>query len=212
VIGFLEMTEEVDPTFPTDMVFVEDYGPKLDIATYEPTEMKLAWRFVQPDDIVLELGARVGVVSCTICRRLNNPKHLVAVEPDQRAIYPLQKNKMKNNCDFQVYPGFVSKQPLSLKDHHIWTHSYYDPESVMDRCTLEELQKSTGCTFNVLVADCEGFLETFFDENPWFYDQLRMIIYERDAPQRCNYVKIEEQLRTKGFQNIVDGFNCVWMK
>lgn len=210
------MTEQLDPAFPPDFprdfIFVEDYGKKLNINEYEPTEMQLTWRFIQPDDIVLELGARVGAVSCTICRKLNNPKNLVSVEPDPRAIYSLQKNKMKNNCQFQIYPGFVSKQPLSLQQDHVWTNSYYDPTSTMDRCTLEQLQESTGCKFNVLVADCEGFLETFFDENPWFYDQLRMIIFERDAPQRCNYEKIESTLKQKGFQCLVHGFNSVWVR
>jgi FkbM family methyltransferase len=210
------MAQKLDPAFPPDFpkdfIFYEDFGGKLDINTYEPTEMKLSWQFIEPNDVVLELGARVGVVSCTICRKLNNPRNLVAVEPDQRAIYPLQKNKMKNNCDFQVYPGFVSRQPLSLREHHIWTNSFYDPTSTMDRCTLEELQASTGCKFNVLVADCEGFLETFFDENPTFVDQLRLIIFERDAPQRCNYEKIETALKEKGFQCIVYGFNSVWLR
>ncbi len=206
------MSNEPIPPFPEDMHFVEDYGPKLDLATYEPHEMKLAWEYVRPDDVVLELGARVGVVSCTIARRLKNQRNLVAVEPDQRAIYPLQKNRKANNCDFQIYPGFVSKLPLSLKDHHIWTHSFYDPESIMDRCTLEQLQENTDCTFNVLIADCEGFLESFYDENPWFFKQLRMVIFERDRPDACNYDKFEAGLTANGLRCVVKGFNSVWLK
>ena len=197
---------------PQDFYFVEDNGKKVDISTYEPSEMKLVWTYIKPDDVVLELGARVGVVSCTIARRLTNQRNLVSVEPDHRAIFSLQKNKMKNNCDFQIYPGFVSKKPLSLRDNHIWTNSFHDPESTMDRCTLEELQANTGCKFNVLIADCEGFLESFYDENPWFFSQLRMIIYERDAPQRCDYKKIETALESLGFKEVEKGFDCVWTK
>lgn len=200
------------PPLPTDFEFVEDSGLKLDIATYEPTEMNLVWTHIKPEDVVLELGCRVGVVSCTIARRLNNQRNLVSVEPDNRAIYALQKNKMKNKCEFQIYPGFVSKKPLSLRDNHIWTNSFHDPTSTMERCSLEELQQNTGCKFNVLVADCEGFLEQFYDENTWFFSQLRLIIYERDAPQRCDYKKIESALESLGFQQIQKGFDCVWVK
>jgi len=66
--------------------------------------------------------------------------------------------------------------------------------------------------FNVLVADCEGFLEQFFDENPEFYDNLRLIIFEEDFPEKCNYNKIKENLRTKGFINILNGFQNVLKK
>lgn len=206
------MSNEDVPPFPEGMQFVEDYGPKINPEEYEPHEMKLAWKYVRPDDVVLELGARVGVVSCTIAKRLANHRNLVAVEPDQRAIYPLQKNMKRNNCNFQIYPGFISRQPLSLKDHHIWTHSFYDPTSIMDRCTLEELQETTDCKFNVLIADCEGFLGTFYQENTWFFPQLRMIIFERDAPDRCDYDTFEASLRAIGFRCVEKGFNSVWMK
>ena len=57
--------------------------------------------------------------------------------------------------------------------------------------------------FNVLVADCEGFLEMFFDENPDFYDNLRLIIFEADYPEKCNYNKIRNTLSDKKFNEIV---------
>lgn len=101
---------------------------------------------------------------------------------------------------------------IGLKEGHIWTNSFYDATSTRDRCTLEELQTSTGCKFNVLVADCEGFLESFYDENPWFFDQIRLIIFERDAPQRCNYNKLEAAFAYHGFKCVEGGFNSVYIK
>ena len=63
--------------------------------------------------------------------------------------------------------------------------------------------------FNVLVADCEGFLETFFDENPELYEELNLIIYERDNDGskggrriKCNYNKIENNLKNYNFNQI----------
>ena len=66
--------------------------------------------------------------------------------------------------------------------------------------------------FNVLVADCEGFLEIFFDENPELYDKLDIIIFEADYPDKCNYDKIKMNLKNRKFINILNGFQNVWVK
>ena len=64
----------------------------------------------------------------------------------------------------------------------------------------------------MLVADCEGFLEVFFDENPSFYDNLRLIIFEADYPDKCNYDKIKHKLMEKNFYKILEGHQNVWIK
>jgi hypothetical protein len=38
--------------------------------------------------------------------------------------------------------------------------------------TLDEIQIKYDIRFNCLVADCEGFLEQFFNDNPDFLNQL----------------------------------------
>jgi hypothetical protein len=64
----------------------------------------------------------------------------------------------------------------------------------------------------VLVADCEGFLETFLDENPTIYDDIRLIIFEADYPDKSNYDSIYRNLKSKGFTQVVYGFQNVWSK
>ena len=66
--------------------------------------------------------------------------------------------------------------------------------------------------FNVLVADCEGFLETFFEENPEFYDNLRLVIFEADYPDKCDYNKIRYALKVRGFIQTLNGHQNVWIK
>ena len=66
--------------------------------------------------------------------------------------------------------------------------------------------------FNTLVADCEGFLEQFMDENPKLYQQLSLIMFEKDYPNKCNYAKIENTLKTNGFTCLVGRFHSVWKK
>ena len=47
------------------------------------------------------------------------------------------------------------------------TTSIPDENSKINHYTLDEIKKKYKIkTFNVLVADCEGFLEQFIDENP----------------------------------------------
>ena len=64
----------------------------------------------------------------------------------------------------------------------------------------------------MLVADCEGFLETFFDENPGFYSNLRMCIFEADYPEKCNYEKIRSKLTENGLREILIGHQNVYMR
>ena len=89
--------------------------------------------------------------------------------------------------------------------------TFVDQEDSNIPCyTLDEIEKTYNLNFNVLVADCEGFLERFFNENPDFYDKLCLVIFEADYPEKCNYTKIRDTLREKGFQEIVWGHQNVW--
>ena len=66
---------------------------------------------------------------------------------------------------------------------------------------------------NVLFADCEGCLESFFDEYEWFLKQLRLVIYEKDQLHICNYEKIEKLLEKHGFYLVESkDNNFIWEK
>jgi hypothetical protein len=67
-----------------------------------------------------------------------------------------------------------------------------------------------GIRFNTLVADCEGCLEKFFDENLDFVASLRLIMFEKDQGHMCDYAKIEASLEAMGFDPIEPGFHSVW--
>ena len=84
--------------------------------------------------------------------------------------------------------------------------------STLPTFTMEDINKKYKLKFNVLVADCEGFLEMFFDENPTFYDNLRLIIFEADYPDKCDYKKIQNALKERGFKEKISGFQNVWIK
>jgi FkbM family methyltransferase len=193
----------------------DENGQLVDTANLEVVEQKIAELFIEPDDRVLELGARYGSVSCIINSKLADRSKHVAVEPDQRVWDALEKNKLYNHCEFHIHKGFISKRSMSLTnldDHFGGYGSTFtdDVASQIPRISLEDLIYQCGFNFNVLVADCEGFLERFIDENPAFLPDLRLIVFEEDYPEKCNYHKIKQLLEDLGFICILEGFQNIW--
>lgn len=192
------------------MQIVNELAAPVDIQALENEEQALAQKVIAPDDVVLELGARYGSVSCVINRNLRNKLNQVVVEPDARTWGALEHNKRINGCGFHIVQGFISNQPQTLTNlaHH---HNGYGATSIdsttstVPHYSLQQVEAHFQLRFNVLVADCEGFLERFLDENPQLYDQLRLIMFEADYPDKCDYNKIRAALRQHGFQESVRG-------
>lgn len=193
----------------------DQHGNQVDIVNLEKQEQDLAKQYIQENDVVFELGARYGSVSCIINSKLNCKTNQVVVEPDNRVWNALERNKIANKCEFHVVKGFVCSKKMSLTNVDYYYGGYGatsvpDEQSKIPSYSLDEI--SQGLKFNVLVADCEGFLETFFDENPTFIDNLRLVIFEADYPDKCNYPKIVNMLLQKNFKNLLNGHQNVWIK
>ena len=199
------------------MDIIDLHGNKVNIKKLEKQEQELAKQYVLEDDVVLELGARYGSVSCTINSKLNNKKNQVVVEPDDRVWDALERNKKTNLCEFNIVKGFISNKKLDLTNLDDYYGGYgstfiENNDTKLPSYTLDEIKNIYKLNFNVLIADCEGFLEVFFDENPDFYDGLRLIIFEADYPQKCNYDKIKKTLSEKNFKKILEGHQNVWIR
>ncbi len=198
------------------MNICNENGDPVNINFFEKDEQNLVNKYIKETDIVLELGARYGSVSCIINKRINYSENQVVVEPDTRVWEALERNKIANNCNFHIVKGFISRKKYSLTNtdncHGYGTTAINDDMSSIPSFTLEDIQQMYGLKFNTLVADCEGFLETFFDENPTFYDQIYKIIFEADYGEKCNYNKIRNTLKLKGFKQIIGGFQNFWVK
>jgi len=197
------------------MNILDLHGNKVDIERIEKPEQDLAKHFILENDVVLELGARYGSVSCIINSKLNNKNNQVVVEPDDRVWDALEKNRVNNNCEFNIVNGFISNKKLDLTNLDGgcgYGATFIESEDTkIPSYSLDEITKKYNLNFTVLVADCEGFLEVFFDENPNFYDNLRMIIFEADYDEKCNYRKIRDKLTEKKFNQIIGGFQNVWI-
>jgi hypothetical protein len=163
---------------------------------------------VPKDGIVLELGARYGSVSGIINKIVNNPEKHVAVEPDEDVIPALTKNKGIYGSKFLIFNGIVTgtKKDYYLKigiDSGYGNYTTDIPNGnirKVKKMDIKELEEKIGRKFDILVADCEGYLEKFFDE----YDpsQFKLIIMEDDNKIICNYDKIYKLFQLKGFIRI----------
>lgn len=188
--------------------YFDENGNLVEHLKYETIEQKQAWTYVPEDGIVLELGARYGTVSCLINHKIKLSGRQVSVEPDPKVLPALIKNKESHGCNFIIYDGIISKIDMTLQqDNYNGYGNTCVPSSSqgLKRISLEELIKSSGLKFDTLVADCEGFLEQFFDENRDYIPNFRIVIFERDYPYKCNYHKVESYLRELGFVCINQG-------
>ena len=96
------------------MKFYNEYNNLIDNNSIEKPEQDLVNQYILEDDVVIELGARYGTVSCAINKKLKNKKGQISVEPDDRVWNALDNNKIKNNCNFNIIKGFISNKKLDL--------------------------------------------------------------------------------------------------
>jgi FkbM family methyltransferase len=202
----------------SDLVVYNELGHKVPHLEYERDEQLLVSHYIKENDVVLELGARYGSVSCIINKILKNKKNQVSVEPDNTVWEALERTKRENKCDFLIYKGIVSSNKYDLKLNGYGstvdiTNTISNMQTISSaNMSLADLQSTTGLKFNVLVADCEGFLETFLEENKFLYKQLDLILFECDRSDVCDYAKIKSNLLENNFRVAENGFQCAFKK
>jgi FkbM family methyltransferase len=197
---------------PDTIVLYDEHNTLIDRTQAEYPEQCLSHMYVDKDASVLELGARYGSVSCVINQKLQDRTKQVSVEPDASVWAALERNIQTNGCSINIHKGFVSKASRELVLMGYASRTVPSSTSSNLSLSVEDLQTKYNLTFDTLVADCEGFLETFFDEHPFMYDQLRTVIFEADFPNKCNYPKIRAALKENGFREIIHGFQNVYKK
>ena len=184
---------------------------------WEYSEQKLLIKYLKKTDNVLQLGGNIGA-SCIIADKLLNINNInICVEPNNKVINTLEKNKNYNNSKFKIIYGVISdRKGLKLSNEgesdklNYWGSKITEGKGQLVKSfrlnNIENINK-----INILFADCEGCLELFIDEYEHFIKQLRLVIYEADQSHLCNYKKIEQILKANNFKNIeVVGQNNVW--
>lgn len=210
------------PTFTNQTLFYDEHDKKIDTYYHEKFEQYLVYKWIKPNDIVLELGARYGIVSYTINKLLDKKykrKHIV-VEPDKYIIPILKNNRKKNNSKYKVCKKPISNNSLSftsVKKNGLasFTESTND-ESKKINITFDDFMKKYKHNFTAFIVDCEGCFYNFLLECPEeMIKNVELIIFEQDWPERCDYDEVKKILLKRGFtkvDKIYDDFQQVWIK
>lgn len=151
--------------------------------TYESPERSLVQKFIRPEDNVLELGACLGVVSCTTNVRLQDQSRSLVVEANPRCIPVIQRNRDLNRCVFRIENCAVSNEKE--------TTLFLSPEGVLSGTlksaspfpvkvpgqTLSELVRRHG-PFSVLIMDIEGSELEVLESSARLLPNFRFIVIE----------------------------------
>lgn len=169
---------------------------------YEVFDQFITTKWISKNDIVLELGGRVGVVSNNINYLLDKKykaKHYV-VEPDLSVINTLKENKKRMNSQFNIIDKPLTNSKYILNNSGLATQFIKDINGYIEGYLIKNPNFLIKKRFNVLVADCEGCLCEFIKEN--FNDMkkyLELIIFEVDGLEICSYEEIHKILLNNNF-------------
>lgn len=195
--------------------YYDEHNNIIDNLRCEREEQYISNDYINPDMTVLELGARYGTVSCVINNKLENPENHIVFEPDMTVLNALKMNKKSHGAKFMIVNGIISSKPKKLILEGYATKAEDAKETdkdIIKSVSLERLMKRTGLKFDCLVADCEGCLCEFFEENEKYIKDFKMIIFETDYPDECDYSNIKLKLVELNFTVLVDKFVSVWIK
>jgi FkbM family methyltransferase len=193
-------------------MFRDEQGRTINTAHMEREEQRIAEQYVEPGDVVLELGARYGTVSAKIQSRLANKKLHVAVEPDSSVIPVLRSNLAEHLCETLVFQGIVSKTTGVVEQKGYSTIVRLGATGTScPTTTVDDLEAQIGAKFTVLIADCEGCVGPFLEDFPHLLDQLRLVHFETDPGyKQTDYEHVKTLLREHGFQE-VEHMNWQWV-
>jgi len=209
--------------------FIDNNNNELNPFIHEIYDQYFTAKWINKNDIVLELGGRFGIVSCTINYILNpeNKKKHVVIEPDSTVIDALKKNKKKFKAQFSICEQPISNNRVIFNRLDDGLANYItqigNSNSIHENeiSTINSIDFFTKYPqkFNVLVADCEGCICNFLEENPILLSNLELIIFEKDNSKQCNYIILTEKLNKQfrlvdfiKFKDQTDNHYEVWVK
>ncbi len=147
---------------------------------YEKKERLLVSKYLPQEASVLELGGRVGVVSCVVNKILKNPNKHVVLEIESFWHRYLEINRRINKCKFKSILGQVTDTT-----NNPYVNSYWRSKKTIDINLFE---------FDTLISDIEGAEYSLFDQNKWMFEKLKTIIIELHPPNSRIKLQVEEFL------------------
>jgi FkbM family methyltransferase len=153
---------------------------------YESAEIRYIDQFVTPGMDVVELGASIGGVSCSIAQRIGAKDKLVCVEANPDIIGILRENLDRNSPgrDVRIFQGAISYAgsetvEFALGDSTLSSHigSGATTRSV-PALTLSQLLQREAVGDYALVCDIEGAEAELFNGEREAFAHCRVIVIE----------------------------------
>jgi FkbM family methyltransferase len=170
---------------------------------FEYNEQVIVQKFIEPTDIILELGGNIGRVSLVISHILNDSSNLVVVESDPNIAKQLRKNRDCNNAKFHIIEGAISENIVIQKG---WDVRYLAKNQKIPRrwkripnISYYDLPMHN---FNTIVADCEGCFPLLIKEYPHILNGIKKILIENDSQKYKDRKYFYEVINKLGFKRI----------
>lgn len=180
-----------------DFIFYDENNNIIDHYNVENIEQELCKKFIDSKDIILELGARYGTVSCVCNKIIDDKENHYVVEPDEKVWKSLEDNMKLNDCQFNIIKGIIGD-----KKYKLLGNGYAKTSIVDNNATGIDTFDIPDVPFNTLVADCEGFIEEFYNSHKEWFKTIHKIILECDMPHKCDYKYVIDELNSIGFKII----------
>lgn len=181
--------------------YYDENNNLIDHLKLEIDEQKDAFKYINEEDIVLELGGRYGSVSVIVTYKQKNNGNLVVLEPDKDIINSLYKNKLINNANFVILNKYISNDSKKIiKDGYGTRLGNIINKNDPLKITYNDFKNQFPLNFNVLIADCEGCLCDFIYMIEDDINNYNKILFEADVAKSCDYKKLITYLITKGFR------------
>lgn len=185
---------------------------------YEQEERELIRRWLRPEDSVLELGACLGIVSCSTNRLLADKTKHVVVEANPFCIPTIHRNRELNQSGFLVEHCAVSDKPEVV----FYLHPVYIVGGTTQRATnrpvrlpaksFRQLDREYG-PFTVLIIDIEGSELEVFEASQELLKRYRLVIVELHefaigaaGVERCREILRESGLTLAGCAGIAEAW------
>jgi len=192
------------------VIYYDENDNVIDHKTVEREEQEQAYKYIDGNDIVLELGGRYGTVSNVINHRLNNKEMHVVVEPDNNIIKALEKNR--GNRQYKIEERYISNNGKEIIYDNYGTRLINSDNPNNNNITWFDFKQKYPLKFNVIIADCEGCLCEIIELMGDDFNYINKIIFEEDQKHMCDYTLLKEKLKKNGFKEIENGFRCVYYK
>jgi FkbM family methyltransferase len=175
---------------------------KLNYGSFEEEypEQKMAVKYLNGDEKVLEIGGNIGRNSLIIASILKNQEHLLTLESNTEIVNQLIENRDLNHFNFHIENSALSKRKLIQK---YWETK---PSDVLlegyqwiNTISLDELRNKYKIEFDTLVLDCEGAFYYILMDMPEILDNINLIIMENDYQDISQKQYVDEILLQNNF-------------